>query len=137
MPQTKTRIMLADDHPDVLRQITALLSPEFDIVGVVANGAALVAEGCRLKPDVVITDLMMPGLNGIEAGRNLLKNSACKAVVVLSMHDDPGLAKAAFEAGIQGYVLKLAAGDDLIPAIRQIIAGGTFVSRQLSLGSQE
>jgi DNA-binding NarL/FixJ family response regulator len=126
--------MLADDHPDLLHVITDLLRPEFDIVGAVADGTTLMNEGARLKPDVIITDISMPGVSGIQAGRNLLEAHACKAVVVLSIHSDPALVKMAFEAGIRGYVLKATAGEELIPAIHRIVAGGTFFSHQLDFG---
>ena len=131
LPHSKTRIMLADDHAEMLHEIADLLTPEFDIVGTAADGATLVREGSRLKPDVVVTDLRMPGCSGIEAGRNLLAANACKGVVVLSMYGDPLLARMAFEAGIRGYVSKLVAGEELIPAIHEIVSGGTFVSRQI------
>jgi DNA-binding NarL/FixJ family response regulator len=126
--------MLADDHPDMLRQIAHLLRTDFDIVGVVGDGVALVTEGSRVKPDVVVTDLRMPGINGIQAGHDLLQANACKAVVILSMYNDPMLAQTAFEAGIRGYVLKMTAGEDLIPAIHQIVAGGTYFSPALLTG---
>jgi DNA-binding NarL/FixJ family response regulator len=129
--------MLADDHPDVLRQIAYLLSSDFDIVGVVGDGVALLKEGSRLRPDVVVTDIRMPGISGIQAGHNLLKANACKAVIVLSMFSDPVLAQTAFQAGIRGYVLKNTAGEELIPAIHRIAAGGTFFSQPLDFGFRD
>ena len=123
--------MLADDNISLLTELTELLRSDFDIVGTVGDGNALLAEGSLLKPDVVVTDIRMPGLNGIKAGRNLLKAQACKGVVILTLYEDKMLAQAAFEAGIRGYVLKMTAGDELIPAIHRIAAGGTFFSHQL------
>ncbi len=131
---SKTRIILADDHPNLLSDITCLLSSEFDIVGAVGDGTTLMQEGLRLRPDVVVTDIRMPGMNGIQAARQLLLAHACRAVVLLSVYSDPILAKTAFEAGIRGYVLKVTAGEELIPAIHHIAAGGTYFSHPLNFG---
>lgn len=127
----KTRVILADDHPGILHEIIDLLHGEFEIVGTARDGPTLLKEGCRLKPDVVVTDIRMPGINGIRVGHDLLEARACKAVVVLSMYGDAILAQTALEAGIRGYVLKMTAGDDLIPAIHKILAGGTFFSQPI------
>ena len=131
LSQPKTRVILADDHPDILREIADLLHCEFEIVGMAGDGPTLMKEGCRLKPDVVVTDIRMPGLNGIKAGHDLLQARACKGVVVLSMYGDAVLAQSALDAGIRGYVLKMTAAEELIPAIHRILAGGTFFSHQL------
>jgi len=134
-PRPKTRIILADDHAGVLEEIRKLLHREFDVVGSVGDGTALVQEGGRLRPDVVVTDIAMPGLNGIQAGKQLLEANLCKAVLLLSVYIDPGIARFAFDAGIRGYVLKMTAGEELIAAIHEIAAGGTFYSAPLGIGS--
>jgi len=126
--------MLADDHQDLLLEITNLLSAEFDVVGAVADGMALLKESARLKPDVVVTDIRMPGINGIQAGHDLLRAHDCKAVLLLSLYGDPVLAETAFNAGIRGYVLKVNAGEELIPAIHRLAAGGTYFTRKLNSG---
>ena len=128
----KLRLLLADNHTDMLRQITELLAGEFEVVGAVTDGAALLATATELKPDVVVTDMVMPKVNGLEAGRKLLAQRLCKAVVVLTLYDDPELARSALQGGIRGYVLKDDAGQDLIPAIRSVIEGRTFLSPGIS-----
>jgi DNA-binding NarL/FixJ family response regulator len=125
---SKLRLLLADDHEDLLREITALVEREFEVIGVAHNGNALVEAAAELSPDVVITDFKMPGLSGIDATRKLLSQGTCKAVVLLSNYADNQLVDRAFEAGIQGFVLKVKAGEDLIPAIRSAFQGVAFVS---------
>ena len=124
----KPRLLLADDHEDLLHEIVQLLEAEFDIVGVARDGASLLDRAANLGPDVVVTDFKMPKLSGIEAGRLLLERKLCKAVVLLTMYADPQLVKDAMRIGIRGFVLKVKAGDDLIPAIRGALRGETFVS---------
>jgi DNA-binding NarL/FixJ family response regulator len=128
MSQKKLRLLLGDDHEDLLREVTELLEQEFEIVATVGDGAALLASAAKLKPDVVVTDFKMPQLSGIEAGRRLMEQRLCKAVVLLTMFGDSHLIRSALEAGIKGYVLKVKAGEDLIPAIRAAMDGETFVS---------
>jgi len=125
---TSLRLLIADDHEDLLREITTLVEAEFEVIGIAHNGTALLEAAAELNPDVVVTDFRMPGLSGIEAGRKLLEQGACKAVVLLTMYADQRLVDRALEAGIRGYVLKVKAGEDLIPAIRSAIRGETFVS---------
>src|ERR1700687_696336 len=133
MSQTRIRLLLADDHEELLHQLTQLLESEFDIVGAVRDGAALLETAAALRPDVVVADLKMPKLNGIEAGRKLLELKLCKAVVLLTVYGEPQLVKTALESGIQGFVLKGKAGEELIPAIYTALKGGTFVSSQIGL----
>jgi DNA-binding NarL/FixJ family response regulator len=133
MSQTKVRLLLADDHEELLHQLTQLLASEFDLVGAVRDGAALLEAAAALRPDVVVADLKMPKLNGIEAGRKLLELKLCKAVVLLTVDDDPQLAKTALEGGLQGFVIKGKAGEELIPAVYTVLKGGTFVSSQTDL----
>jgi DNA-binding NarL/FixJ family response regulator len=129
---TRFRLLLADDHEELLAEVTELLSREFEIVGAASDGATLLAMAATLQPDVVVTDVKMPKLGGIDAGRRLLARGMCKAVVVLTVFDDPQLAQTALQAGIQGYVLKVNAGEDLIPAIYKALDGGTFVSSAIA-----
>ena len=81
------------------------------------------------KPDIVVTDVQMPGRTGIEAGREIIQRNLCGAVVVLSIYKDPGLVKSALDSGIRGYVLKDEAGDELIPALNTVLSGGRYLSR--------
>src|ERR1700726_2372718 len=106
MPRIKPRLLLADDHEAVLQEVTVLLDKDFELIGVARNGLELLDSAAKLCPDVVITDFKMPGLSGIEAGRRLLEQRLCKAVVLLTMYGDPQLVRGARDAGILGYVLK-------------------------------
>ena len=128
MPATKPRLLLADDHEDLLREVTVLLRDDFDLVGVARDGLELLESAAHLSPDVVITDFKMPRLSGIEAGRQLLDQRLCKAVVLLTMFGDPQLVRGAREAGILGYVLKEKASEDLIPAVFSALDGRAFIS---------
>lgn len=125
---TRPRLLLADDHEDLLREVTALLQVEFDVIGVARDGTELVNMAADLNPDVVVTDFKMPGLNGIDASSRLLERGLCKAVVLLTMYADRQLVDGALEAGILGFVLKVKAGEDLIPAIHSALRGETYVS---------
>jgi DNA-binding NarL/FixJ family response regulator len=124
----RARVLIADDHPRVLHQMEALLSSEFEVVGKAVDGVTMVAEAARLRPDVVVSDISMPGLSGIEASREILKDHPETAIVLLTVHNDPQLVKQALRIGIRGYVLKLTAGDELVPAIHSALNGWTFVS---------
>src|SRR5215467_4218848 len=124
----RTRVLIADDHPRVLCEMEALLSSEFHVVGRAADGVSMVAEAARLRPDVIVSDIAMPGLSGIDASREILKDDPATVIVLLTVYNDPQLAKAALRIGIRGYVNKLTAGDELVPAIYRVLSGSTFVS---------
>jgi DNA-binding NarL/FixJ family response regulator len=128
MSGIKPRLLLADDHEAVLQEVTVLLNKDFELIGVARDGLELVDRAARLCPDVVITDFKMPGLSGIEAGRRLLEQRLCKAVVLLTMYGDAQLVRGAREAGILGYVLKERAAEDLIPAVFSVLEGKAFLS---------
>jgi len=128
MRAMRTSLLLADDHRELLQDLQRLLASDFDVVGTASDGLALVGVAQALKPDVVVTDLRMPKLNGIEAGRTILQRRVCKAVVLLTAYHDPYLIRRALEAGIRGYVLKTTASDDLLPAIYEALEGRVFVS---------
>jgi CheY-like chemotaxis protein len=133
VPRSTRRLLLADDHPDLLREIQQLVATDFDVVGSAADGLTLVKMAEALKPDVVVTDIRMPGLSGIDAARIILQWKACKTVVLLTMYDNPRLIRSALEAGILGYVLKATAGEELLPAIEEGLRGRVFVSQRLRL----
>ena len=124
----KPRLLLADDHAELLQEVTELLGQEFAVVGTVQDGVSLLRRAAELNPDVVVTDLKMPRLGGIEAGRRLLDQKLCRAVVVLTMYGDDELVHNALDAGILGYITKDRASADLIPAIKAALAGEPFVS---------
>jgi DNA-binding NarL/FixJ family response regulator len=123
------RLLLADDHQALLEAEIALLSPCFNIVGTAADGAAMVSEACRLDPDVIVTDISMPILNGIDAVRQLRKTGSTAKFVFVTVHSEAEFIEACMEAGALGYVQKLCMNHDLVPAIRAVLAGQSYVKR--------
>jgi len=124
----KVRVLLADDHRMVVEGLKRLLESEFALAGVVENGRALLAAARELLPDVIVSDITMPELNGIEALEELKKINPDVRLVFLTMHDNIAYARRALDAGAMGYVLKHAAPEELIMAVRAASAGQTFVS---------
>jgi DNA-binding NarL/FixJ family response regulator len=116
----------------MLQTMEDLLASDFEVVGKVTNGIAMVEEASRLRPDVIVTDLAMPGLTGIEASREALRTTPGVPIVVLTMHIERRFVEDALSAGVRGYVHKLTAGEDLIPAMRCALKGETFVSPALA-----
>jgi DNA-binding NarL/FixJ family response regulator len=125
------RVIIADDHALVGEGIRRLLQTDFDVVDCVRDGAALVESAERNQPDVVVTDLSMPGIDGLDAIRQLRKRGNRASAIVLTMHADPELAMAALSAGASGYVLKDAVSDELILAINEALAGRKFLTREV------
>jgi DNA-binding NarL/FixJ family response regulator len=128
----KTRVLLADDHQIVLEGLQNLLEPEFEIVGTVEDGRALVKEAERLSPDVIVADISMPLLNGIEAVRQIRKTNDQIKVVFLTMHPDVTYATMAFDVGASGYVIKRSASRELITAINEVMIGRTYVTPRIA-----
>jgi DNA-binding NarL/FixJ family response regulator len=124
----KPCVLLADDHKIVIEGLKALLEDEFDIVGSVEDGRALVEQSATRHPDVVVADISMPRLNGIEAARQIKKIDKNIKIVFLTMHPDATYAADAFEAGASGFVLKHSASSELIRAIHEATKGRTYVS---------
>jgi DNA-binding NarL/FixJ family response regulator len=127
----RTRVLLADDSAAVMREIEYLLQDDFEIVGKATNGIDLVQETARLKPDLIVTDLEMPGLSGIEASREALLAHPDMPILLLTSHGDRHLVQEELNAGIRGYVLKLSAADELIPAVHGALRGETWISPAL------
>jgi len=123
----RLRVLLADDHPPLLAAIRRLLDPEFEIAGEAADGLEAVRLARTLQPNVVVIDLAMPRMGGIEAIRQIRAENTASAIVVLSVLSDPAVLAAALEAGARGYVLKSQAGIDLIPTIHAALAGQSRV----------
>lgn len=121
-------VLLADDHAIVTDGLKALLTGVFCLVGTVINGLALLEASKRLNPDVVITDISMPLLNGVDAVRRLKATQPRTKSIVLTMHPEPELAVEAFRAGASGYVLKTSPGEELITAVREVSQGRHFLS---------
>jgi DNA-binding NarL/FixJ family response regulator len=124
--------LLADDHRMFAEGIKGLLAPEFDLLEVVEDGQALLEAAERLRPDVVVADITMPRLNGIDATKRLKQMDDRMRVVLLTMHPDIAFVRRAFDAGASGYVLKHSAPDELIAAIRAALTGKTFVTPTLA-----
>jgi DNA-binding NarL/FixJ family response regulator len=128
----RPRVLLADDHLLVAQAMVSLLSPEFDLVEVVADGRALVEAAGRLRPDVIVADVSMPQLNGIDALVQLRQGGDRVPVVFLTMHRDANFARRAIDAGASGFVLKHSAPAELITAIRAALEGKTYLTPQLA-----
>jgi DNA-binding NarL/FixJ family response regulator len=124
----RTRVLLADDHKIVLEGLKGLLDEEFDVVGTVEDGRELLTKVKELRPDVIVVDITMPSLNGIDAVEHLREKGSKAKVVFLTMHHDASYAKKAFDVGASGYVLKHSAPEELVTAIREVILGRTYVT---------
>jgi DNA-binding NarL/FixJ family response regulator len=122
------RVLLADDHALVVEGFKKLLEPRFDVVGTVGNGRELVEEAPKLDPEIILLDISMPLLNGIEAARQLKKTMPRAKIVFLSMHADPEYVTEAFKAGGCGYLLKRSAGSELIFALEEVLKGRYYVT---------
>jgi DNA-binding NarL/FixJ family response regulator len=127
------RVLLADDHPQIRETVARLLEGECQVVGAVENGQQLIEAARNLDPDVILLDISMPVLNGLEAARRLKKSGSRAKVIFLTMHKDDELVAAAVQAGALGYVLKSRMFIDLIPAIREVLQDHTFVSPPLRM----
>jgi DNA-binding NarL/FixJ family response regulator len=128
MVMTRPRILLADDHAMLLEAFTALLTPEFDVAGTVTDGRMLVDAFARLHPDVVVLDIAMPLLNGLDAGRQLRAQRTSVKLIYLTMNPDPYLAGEALRLGASGYVLKSSAALELLQAIREALRGRSYIT---------
>ncbi|HKE07061.1 MAG TPA: response regulator transcription factor [Candidatus Acidoferrum sp.] len=127
----KTRILLADDHTLVAEAIQRLLEPEFEVVGVVADGRSLVREACALKPDVALVDLNMPLLNGLDASEQLKAANPGMKIIVLTMNEDAEIAAQTMRTWASGYLLKKSAGSELVKAVREVLRGGKYITPAL------
>jgi DNA-binding NarL/FixJ family response regulator len=128
----RTRVLLADDHPLTLEGLRAFLEPHMESVGTVTDGRALVDEAMRLKPELIILDITMPLLNGIDAAVQIRKNLPAVKLVFVTMHANPAYLEAALNAGAMGYVLKSAAREELLDAIQSVMRGNIYVTPSLS-----
>lgn len=128
----RPRVLLADDHRLVAEGLKSLLSADFELVGVVEDGRALVDAAKKLRPDVIIADITMPHLNGIDALVQLHQHDKDVRVIFLTMHPEVAYARRALEAGAMGYVLKHSAPAELVAAIRAALAGKTYLSTAIA-----
>jgi DNA-binding NarL/FixJ family response regulator len=125
---TRPRILMADDHTMLLEAFKSLLEPEFEVVGTVADGRMLLEEFSRLHPDVVVIDIAMPLLNGLDAGRQLKAQRRSVKLIYLTMNPDPDLAGEALRLGASGYVLKSSAAHELKQAIHEALRGRSYIT---------
>jgi DNA-binding NarL/FixJ family response regulator len=131
-PLARATVLLADDHTIVAEGLANLLRAEFTVVGTVKDGPQLLGAARRLRPDVIVTDLTMPGMNGIDTLRRLSADGLTCKVIVLTMHADAELAAEALRAGASAFIVKHAAGTELIAAIRAVLRGKTYVTPELA-----
>ncbi len=128
----RPRILLADDHREMREVVTRLLEPEFEIVGAVKDGNSLLEAASALNPDLCILDITMPFVSGIEATAQLKEGPSTPKVIILTIHEDLDFVDAAFKSGASGYVVKSRMASDLLVAVKEVLAGRSFVSSSLS-----
>ena len=132
---TRRRVLVADDQDQALSAVTALLGDSFDVIGQVSDGRAALERTLKLQPDLVVLDISMPRMNGIEVAKELKRRANAAKIVFLTIHEEPDILANCFAAGALGYVVKTFMDRDLIPAIEEALAGRVFVSRFSSLHS--
>ena len=125
---SRPRILVADDHTLILAGTCVLLQTQYEVVGTVSNGRDLIEMALRVHPDIIIMDITMPGLNGIDAARQIKERLPAVKLVFLTMHGNPAYVSSALQAGGTGYVLKSAANEDLLLALRSVLDGRMHVS---------
>lgn len=124
----RATVLIADDHAIVTEGLARLLTDQFDVVGTVKDASTLLEAAARLRPDIIITDISMPGLSGIEALRRLKNDKIDSKVIVLTMHADAEVATEAMRAGASGFLVKLAAGEELVTAINEVLQGRIYLT---------
>lgn len=129
---SKIRVLLADDHRIVVEGLKCLLEPEFDLVDVVNNGEKLLEAAGRLRPDVIVSDISMPGLTGLDVLARVKVAHPAIRMVFLTMHHNVAYAREALQAGALGYVLKHSAVEELVMAVRAAMTGHVFVSPEIA-----
>ena len=125
--QMKHSVLLADDHAATVQTWRALIEPEFDVVGSVGGGRALVEAHDRLAPDVIVADIGMPEMNGIAAAEMILKRHPAARIILVTAYTDRALLRRGVAAGAAGYVLKVRVGDELLAAIRAVLRGELYI----------
>ena len=130
-PTMRPRLLLADDHTETAEQLRKLLQPHFDVVALVEDGQTLVSAAAQLSPDVIVTDISMPLLDGIDAAALIRRRDPEARIVLVTVHAEPILVQRGLATGALGYVLKDAAGDELVAAVHAALGGHQYVSREL------
>src|SRR5471032_609721 len=131
---SRPRVVLADDHTLLLEAFEKLLEDECDVVAGVSNGRALLEAAAQFRPDVVVVDIAMPLLNGLDATRLLKQSHPDIRIIILTMNEDPSLAAEAFRAGASGYLLKRSAASELLTAIREVVMHRSYVTSLVTAG---
>jgi DNA-binding NarL/FixJ family response regulator len=124
----RPRLLLADDHAILLEGLKSLLAAEFDVVATAGDGREVLEAADRHRPDIILLDVSMPGLNGIEAAQRLRQSNPGAKIVMLTMHADLSLVRASFDAGVSGYVLKQSAAAELVTALHAVERGRRYIS---------
>jgi DNA-binding NarL/FixJ family response regulator len=133
----RPRVVLADDHREMLVRVTALLASEFTVVAAVGDGETLIDAEANLDPDVLVIDITMPGISGLEAAAQVRENGSQVPIVFLSVHEEREFVLAARQTGALGYVSKVRLASDLIPAVRAALDGRRFVSASVDMEADE
>ena len=120
---SKPRVLIADDHPDLVKAVTRVLALDYDVVGVVEDGSAVLETTERLRPDVIVVDLNLPNVNGLEACRQITQRNLGTKVIIFTAMDDPFLRQRAFEMGAAAFVCKVAGDCDLLKTINSLVSG--------------
>jgi len=128
---SRTRLLLAEDHLETAALLCDLLEPEFEVIAHVTDGRTLVQYAHRMAPDVIVSDISMPAVDGITAATAILRDNAAARIVLVSVHGEHSMVARGLAAGALGFVLKLSAGDDLVPAIHAALRGERHVSGSL------
>ena len=132
----RTRVLLADDHEAMLDRVKRLLEKEFQVVGTVGDGQAALEAVAELRPDVLVLDISMPVLSGMQAALRLKQKKTKVKIVFLTVHEDPDFAREALATGALGYVVKPRLVSDLLVAIKEALAGRSFVSPSIPHGAE-
>jgi DNA-binding NarL/FixJ family response regulator len=134
----RSTVLIADDHTMVLEGLVRLLEEhDFEVTGAAGDGSRLIDLALQLRPDVIVTDVSMPGLSGLDALALLKAQHVDSKVIILTMHNNPDMAARALRAGASGYLLKHSAGEDLVNAIREVLQGGVYLAAALTQGVME
>lgn len=128
----RPRVIIADDHKMVAELFREVLAPEFDVIAMVGDGQELVSTAAHLKPDIVLADIAMPIVNGLDAGQQVKAVSPATKVIIVTMNPDPEIAAEAFHRGMSGYVVKTCDASELVNALKDVLRGRTYLSSGIS-----
>src|SRR5580704_18069820 len=128
------RVLLADDHEILADGLKSVLEPQYEVVGIALDGRALLEAAAKLQPDIIVLDIAMPVLNGLDAARQVKQSMPKVKLIFLTVNKDPYIVKEAFRAGASALLLKQSAALELTEAIRQVLKGGTYVTPRISEG---